>query len=141
MNLFKRKKRLNDVYEDDLDMTDEEHEEKRKKDARKKIIIWVVGIAVTLTTLGGIIGGYISHTKVAKQQAIEQKRLTQEELDKKNELTKETIETRRKKQQEMEEKQKIAQKEALEEAKKQARDEMEKDYNEKLEKEKKSLTV
>lgn len=90
MEFFKRKKKLNDVYEDELDMTDEEHEEKRKKDARKKIIIWVVGIAVTLTTLGGIIGGYISHTKVAKQQAIEQKRLTQEELDKKNELTKVT---------------------------------------------------
>lgn len=90
MNLFKRKKKLNDVYEDDLDMTDEEYEINRKKDARKKVIKWTVVIAVVITTLGGIIGMYMSNTKVAKQQAIEQKRLTQEELDKKNELTKVT---------------------------------------------------
>ena len=91
MNLFKRKKRLEDVYEDEHYIPDEEEEKERSKKSRNNMILWGVSIAVIITTFGGLGMLYLQNTKVAKQQAIEQKRLTQEELDKKNELTKVTI--------------------------------------------------
>ena len=85
LDIFKRNKHLKDVYNDHLDDSDENFIKKREKDARKKRWKIIIVSVFAVTTFGVIIGQYMQNTKLAKQHAIEQKRLAQEELDRKNE--------------------------------------------------------